>query len=50
MEDWCDSPSENTIESLCKATPPFDDVDIIAITHSHTDHFSESICSKSSAE
>lgn len=39
--DWCDSPSENTIESLRNSTPPFDSVDLIAITHKHIDHFSE---------
>jgi L-ascorbate metabolism protein UlaG (beta-lactamase superfamily) len=41
--DWCDSPSENMVESLSEATAPFDSVDLIAITHKHRDHFSESV-------
>jgi L-ascorbate metabolism protein UlaG (beta-lactamase superfamily) len=41
--NWCDSPSENTVESMRNSTPPFDSIDLIAITHKHIDHFSESI-------
>jgi len=41
--NWCDSPSENLIESLKNSTPPFDRIDLIAITHNHIDHFNESV-------
>jgi L-ascorbate metabolism protein UlaG (beta-lactamase superfamily) len=41
--NWCDSPSENTLESIRNSTSPFDSVDIIAITHEHIDHFNDSI-------
>ena len=40
---WCDSPSENIVESMRNSTHPFDSVEIIAITHKHIDHFNESI-------
>jgi len=45
-EDWCDSPSENTMELMENSENPFNDVDIIAITHNHRDHFNESIVVK----
>ena len=41
--DWCDSPSEEIIETMRKSERPFDNIDIIAITHKHSDHFNESI-------
>lgn len=42
-EDWCDSPSDSIIELMKKSEYPFDNIDIIAITHKHRDHFNESI-------
>ena len=41
--DWCDSPSDSIVELMKNAQPPFDNIDIIAITHKHKDHFSEDI-------
>jgi len=41
--DWCDSPSAETIELMKGARAPFDNIDLIAITHHHIDHFSEDI-------
>lgn len=41
--NWCDSPSENTVELMNNSEYPFDNVDIIVITHNHQDHFNESI-------
>ncbi len=40
---WCDSPTENMVKKMEKSLPPFDNIDIIAITHSHRDHFNERI-------
>ena len=39
--DWADQPDETTAGKLARAEPPFDDVDLIAISHRHSDHFSE---------
>ncbi len=41
--NWCDSPSGNLLESLKNSTPPFDNIDLIAITHNHIDHFNEDV-------
>lgn len=41
--NWCDSPSESMVKKMEKALPPFNNIDIIAITHSHRDHFNERI-------
>jgi len=41
--NWCDFPSDETIESIRNAQPPFDNIDIIATTHYHRDHFNEGI-------
>ena len=41
--NWCDSPSDSTIELMKKSEHPFDNIDIVAITHKHRDHFNESI-------
>jgi L-ascorbate metabolism protein UlaG (beta-lactamase superfamily) len=38
-EDWCYVPSDNVVGLMTAARPPFDDIDIIAVTHAHTDHF-----------
>ena len=44
--DWCDSPDEQTVELMEIAAPPFDQVDLIAITHKHIDHFDEGVVVK----
>ncbi len=38
-EDWCDSPTPEMIQSIQAAKPPFDGIDVIAVTHDHRDHF-----------
>lgn len=43
--EWCDSPSKETVHLMENALPPFDNVDIIAITHRHVDHFDNEIVS-----
>lgn len=37
--DWCDSPSEEMLEKIKNAEAPFDDIDLIAVSHDHRDHF-----------
>lgn len=41
--DWCDSPSDSIVERIRNAKYPFNDVDIIAVSHGHQDHFDEEI-------
>ena len=41
--NWCDSPDALSIESMRFNRPPFEDLDIIAITHQHQDHFDADI-------
>ncbi len=38
-DEWCHIPSDSAIALMTGARPPFDDVDIIAVTHAHADHF-----------
>lgn len=37
--DWCDSPNDTILDALKQAKAPFHNVDLIAITHKHRDHF-----------
>ncbi len=41
--DWCFLPSDSVIELMRQALPPFDNVDIIAVTHYHVDHVNAGI-------
>jgi len=36
---WCPVPDAETIGRLARAEAPFDDVDLILVTHAHADHF-----------
>lgn len=38
-EDWCFVPSDSVVDLMTAGKPPFDNVDLIAVTHAHTDHF-----------
>jgi L-ascorbate metabolism protein UlaG (beta-lactamase superfamily) len=40
---WCEKPSVEVKSKLENADPPFDSIDIIAITHWHVDHFNEAM-------
>jgi L-ascorbate metabolism protein UlaG (beta-lactamase superfamily) len=37
--DWCYVPSDSLVELAKTAQPPFDNIDLIAVTHAHVDHF-----------
>ncbi len=41
--DWCFVPSDSVVDLMVGARPPFDDVDIVAVTHAHVDHFNAGI-------
>ncbi|MBN1187827.1 MAG: MBL fold metallo-hydrolase [Bacteroidales bacterium] len=41
--DWCESPTDSMINLIKQSKYPFNDIDLIAITHNHADHFNEKI-------
>jgi L-ascorbate metabolism protein UlaG (beta-lactamase superfamily) len=41
--DWCDVPSGNVLEKMEKGAEPFDQIDVILISHAHVDHFNAQI-------
>lgn len=41
--DWCDVPNADMVSNMENANPPFDDVDLILVTHGHRDHFTAEI-------
>lgn len=41
--DWCVVPPDSIVNLMSTAQPPFDDIDIVAITHAHADHFNPEI-------
>jgi L-ascorbate metabolism protein UlaG (beta-lactamase superfamily) len=41
-----DIPSDSTVNLMTTSQPPFDNINVIAITHSHSDHFEASIVAK----
>jgi L-ascorbate metabolism protein UlaG (beta-lactamase superfamily) len=42
-ENWCDSPNDTILDALKYAKPPFNNVDLIAVTHKHRDHFNADV-------
>ncbi|UCG12673.1 MAG: MBL fold metallo-hydrolase [Deltaproteobacteria bacterium] len=40
---WCQVPPDSVVELMTAARPPFDSVDLIAVTHAHLDHFDADI-------
>jgi L-ascorbate metabolism protein UlaG (beta-lactamase superfamily) len=38
--DWCYVPDDSIVDLMKTAQPPFDRVDLIAVTHAHVDHVS----------
>ncbi len=40
---WCQVPPDSVVELMTAAQPPFDSVDLIAVTHAHVDHFNADI-------
>lgn len=41
--DWCVTPSEKIIEKMATSAEPFDQIDVILISHAHVDHFNKEI-------
>lgn len=44
--DWCRTPPDSVVELIKAARPPFDDIDLIAVTHAHVDHFDAKIAAE----
>lgn len=44
--DWCDVPAGDVIEKMEKGIEPFDQIDVILVSHAHIDHFNTEIVSK----
>ena len=44
--DWCDVPSGDMVERMETGTEPFDQIDVILISHAHIDHFNAEIVSR----
>lgn len=44
--DWCAVPSSEIIEKMETSAPPFDQIDLLLISHSHFDHFNPEIVMK----
>lgn len=36
---WCDQPSDSVAGMMIKGLPPFKNIDVVLVTHNHTDHF-----------
>lgn len=36
--DWCDQPSDSISESMVKGIAPFDNIDLVLVSHYHADH------------
>lgn len=41
--DWCVSPSDSLVDSMKQANGPFRNIDLVAISHKHIDHFDKEI-------
>ncbi len=38
--DWCDQPSDSLLQKMIKGVAPFNDINIVFVSHYHADHFS----------
>ncbi len=41
--NWCDQPGDSVTHLMLKGIPPFDNVDLVLVTHKHSDHFNASM-------
>ncbi len=41
--NWCDQPDAAVSENMLKGLSPFDNIDVVLISHNHADHFNESM-------
>ncbi len=41
--NWCDQPGDSITNLMLKGLPPFDNIDVVLVTHKHSDHFNEAM-------
>lgn len=41
--NWCDQPDSSVLNNMVNGVAPFDSVDLVLITHKHSDHFNAGI-------
>jgi len=41
--NWCDQPGDSVSNLMLKGSFPFNDIDVVLVTHKHSDHFNESM-------
>jgi len=39
--NWCDQPSDSVSNLMLKGLAPFDNINLVLVTHKHSDHFNE---------
>ena len=39
--NWCDQPNDSVSNFMLKGIPPFDSIDLVLVSHKHSDHFNE---------
>ncbi len=44
--NFCEVPSADLLQQMLDAKPPFDDVDVVLVTHDHRDHFDPELTMK----
>lgn len=44
--NWCDQPDDSIANLMLNGLPPFDNIDIVLVTHGHSDHFNEAMSMK----
>jgi L-ascorbate metabolism protein UlaG (beta-lactamase superfamily) len=41
--NWCDQPGDTLVRKMLHGVTPFDNIDVVLVTHKHSDHFNESM-------
>lgn len=41
--NWCDQPGDSVIKLILNGLPPFNNIDVVLVTHMHSDHFNEAM-------
>jgi L-ascorbate metabolism protein UlaG (beta-lactamase superfamily) len=41
--NWCDQPGDSVSNLILQGMSPFENIDIVLVTHKHTDHFNEQL-------
>lgn len=44
--DWCEQPSDSALDIMINGQEPFDSIDVVLVSHNHSDHFNEQLVSE----